>query len=78
MQNPKIKKNIMIEIVDYLRSCRRGCNIHWFMPCNYNQRFRNASVLAKICARTLERCSEIATIFCLRKSPPDVITGDKT
>jgi hypothetical protein len=39
---------------DCLRNCRRGWNIHRFMPINFNGRFRNASGLSKICAKTLE------------------------
>jgi hypothetical protein len=35
-----------------LRSCKRGWNKHWFMPYNFNGRFRNTSVLGKIFAKT--------------------------
>jgi hypothetical protein len=63
--------------VDCPRSCRRGWNIQWFMPHSFNGRFKHASGLSKICAKTLDRWSETAKIFHMRKSPPNIITGDK-
>jgi hypothetical protein len=47
-------KNIICENQLTLKSCRRGWNTHWFMPHNFNGRFRNASGLGNIWAKTLE------------------------
>jgi hypothetical protein len=71
---------------DCPKSCKRGWSIHWFMPQNFNERFRNALRICKNCAKTLDWWSETATFSICENLPPrandknilkNVIIGDK-
>jgi hypothetical protein len=66
-------KTLSIEIVDWLSE-----KLQNFMPHNFNGRFRNASALSKMCAKTPDWWSETTTIFHLWKLPPNFNTGDET
>jgi hypothetical protein len=57
--------------------CRRGWNIHWFMPYSCDTGFVIASVLSKIYTKTLAWWSVTAPVFHLWKYAPNDITSDR-